>query len=281
MAAVSGKTQLRQRNRHGRTQSGSGSSTSAWRRSDSSSGSQSSEMVPSAALLPDSEQPAKVWTNQHGRTLPEREVVGHKVLIRQQPAAPPRQPQVLILTDQMLERFPQPDKYFKLLSMFGYSIQDYTVDVRDELIDLTYEYVIVFLGTMQLGLFDSLKNYEAVSALVTAINRITPNSHVLVTGLVPRPMDYPHSRKRCENVNNSYCLIVQELHRKHAFNVGYLDVFLEFIELDGCITEPRHLFVEDIFLSEAGAHKLRAIWLHHLGFFPKKAVELMSVPQRL
>ena len=41
--------------------------------------------------------------------------------------------------------------------MFGYSIQDYTADVRDELIDLTYEYVIVFLGTMQLGLFDSLK----------------------------------------------------------------------------------------------------------------------------
>ena len=181
----------------------------------------------------------------------------------------------------MLEKIPQPDKYFKLVSMFGYTIQNYTADVKDELIDLTYEYVVLFLGTMQLGLFDSLRNYEAVSALVTAINQIKPNSHVLVTGLVPRPLDYPHSCKRCESVNSSYRLIVQELRRKFAFNVGYLDVFLNFIDLDGKIMSPNELFVEDIFLSEKGARKLRAIWLRHLGFFPKKAVEVMSQTPRM
>ena len=64
--------------------------------------------------------------------------------------------------------------------------------------------------------------------------------------------------------------------RKFAYNVGYLDVFLQFLELDGTITNAQQLFEEQIFLSVAGARKLRGIWLRHLGFFPKKAVEVAS-----
>ena len=131
-------------------------------------------------------------------------MIGERVYIRQQPAALPWEPQCLILADQMLERFQQPDKYFKLYAMFGYSIQDYTRDIKDELIDLTYPYILIFLGTMQFGLFDWLKNYEAVSQLLKAINEVNSNSHVLITGLVPRPIDYPHLRKHCENFNSSY-----------------------------------------------------------------------------
>ena len=140
--------------------------------------------------------------------------------------------------------------------MFGYSVLDYARDIRDELIDLMYPYIVIFLGTMQFGLFDSIKNYQQVSELLNVINSINLNSHVLITGLIPRPIDYTYSRKRCENYNSLYRLIVQELVRKCAYNVGFLDVFLEFLQLDGTIEDPQRLFVEQIFLSEAGTRKL-------------------------
>ena len=208
--------------------------------------------------------------------LPEREVVGERVLIGQQPAQPPSQPQILILSDQMLEKFPRDDKYFKCMSMFGYTLRDYTRDVNDELINLTYPYIIIFLGTMQIGLFESLAVYKNVSELTEVIRQQNNKSHILFTGLVPRPMDYPKSRKLYENYNNSYRTIVYELHRKFGYNLGFKDVFLDFLALDGSIINPKENFVDDIFLSVSGARLLRATWLHHLGFFPKKAVEVAS-----
>ena len=230
-------------------------------------------LIPSSARL---RTTGVTWTNQHGHQLPDREVIGDRVLIRQQPAQPPRQPQILILTDQMLEKFLNEDKYFKCLAMFGYTLADYTRDVKDELIDLNFPYIIIFLGSMQLGLFESLAVYKQVSELLKAINQVNSNSHVLITGLVPQPMDYPKSRKTCENYNSSYRAITHELRRKFNYNVGFKDVFLEFLTLDGRIVNPKDNFVDDIFLSVTGARRLRAVWLRHLGFFPKKAAEVMS-----
>ena len=186
---------------------------------------------------------------------------------------PPPEPQILLLTDQVLERMPQPDKYIKMLSMFGYSIKDYTRDIQDDLIDLTFPYIIVFLGTLQLGLFDSIRNYQEVEALLLAINAVNDKSHVVISGLVPRPMDYPDSRKRCENVNSSFRLIVKELRRKFNYNVGYVDVFLDFITTRGEILDAQDNFVDQVFLSDTGARLLRKLWLRHLGFFPKTKVQ--------
>ena len=176
-------------------------------------------------MLPEHEQPRKRWVNQHGEEKVDRQVIGETVFVRQQPAQPPDRPQILILTDQMLEQFPQPDKYFKLCAMFGYTIRDYQCDIEDELIELTYPYIVIFLGSLQLGLFDSIKNYEQMASLMRVIHK-NPNSHVLVSGLVPRPLDFPQSRKRCENYNSSSRLIVQELRRKFNCNVGFKDPFL-------------------------------------------------------
>ena len=175
----------------------------------------------------------------------------------------------------MLEKFPQPDKYFKMVCMFGYTIQDFTRDIKDELIELTFPYVVLHLGTLQIGLFDSIKNYEAVSSFMHQVNEVSPNSYVLVSGLIPRPMDHPHPRKRCENYNSSYRLIVQELRRRFAFNVGFKDGYLDFLSLDDTILDREQNFDEGIFLSRAGARLLRSIWLRFLGFFLKKAMEVI------
>ena len=249
-----------------------GSSSSAASENSSQSG---FPALPWSARLPDAER-TKKWTNQYGKELPDREVIGDKVLIRQQPPYPPERPQILLLTDQMMEKLPQPDKYIKMFSMFGYSLQDYTRDITDELIELTYPYIIVFLGTMQLGLYDSVKNYQDVSALLKAINAVNDKSHVLISGLVPRPLDYPDSRKRCENYNGSYRLIVQELVRKFNYNIGFIDVFLDFIGFDGKILDEHVNFIDQVFLSVQGARTLRKLWLRHLGFFPKTAVQVAS-----
>ena len=160
--------------------------------------------------------------------------------------------------------------------MFWYTLQDYVRDIDDDLIELTFPYIIVFLGSMQLGLFDSITNYQHVAKLLQAINNKNSKSHVLISGLVPRPMDYPDSRKQCENFNSSYRAVMKELVHKYNYNLGYIDVFLDFLALDGKIIDPHKNFVEEVFLSETGARFLRKLWLRHLGYFPKMAVQVMA-----
>ena len=142
--------------------------------------------------------------NQHGLVHTDRQVVGDRVLIHQQPASPPAEPQIIVLSDQMLDNFPRNDKYVKCLAMFGYSLVDYTRDINDKLIDLSYPYIIIFLGTMQLGLFEASRLFRELSDLMQAITTVNNKSHVMVSGLVPRPMDYGKSRRVCERYNMSY-----------------------------------------------------------------------------
>ena len=158
--------------------------------------------------------------------------------------------------------------------MFGYTLQDFTRDVRDDLIDLNYPYIVIFSGTLQLGLFDAIKNYKACVELVVAITDINAYSHIVFSGLLPRPMDFAQSRKRCEQYNSSYRLVVEELRRKYAHNVGFVDPFLEFVSLSGSVLDQDKNFHDGIFLSKQGAWKLRSTWLRHLGYFPRKAMEL-------
>ena len=162
--------------------------------------------------------------NNKGRTAP-CEVVGQKVLIRQQPPGPPEEPEILLLTDQMMEKFATDDKYIKALVMIGYGLQDFTNDIRDSAIDVKFPYVLVFLRTLQLAHFDSRRIHRQVTDFMTVLNQITPNTLVLFSGLVPRPVDHPSSKIRCENYTRAYQLATQELCRDRGWNCTTVAVF--------------------------------------------------------
>ena len=210
-------------------------------------------------MLPEHERGKKEWVNQYGKKMLDREVIGEKVLIWQQPAYPPSQPQILLLTDKCWKSSHNPTNTSRWFACLDTPYRISPGDIKDELIELTFSYVVLHLGTLQKGLFDSIKNYEAVSSFMHQVNEVSPNSYVLVSGLIPLPMDHPHSRKRCENYNSSYRLIVQELRRRFAFNVGFKDAYLDFLSLDGTIIDREQNFDEGIFLSRAGARLLRSI----------------------
>ena len=193
------------------------------------------------------------------------------MFLRQQPAALPPVPQVLVMSDQMLEDAQQGDKYLKVLAMVGYTSSNYTQDVRDGFVQvLQYPYIVVFLGTMQLGIFDSRQVQKQVFELMKAITEVNPCSHVVFSGLIPRPIDFHRSRMRCENYSRSYKVAVEEYRVKYGWNCGFLSVFKEFLK-DDKILDTSKYFIEDLYLSAEGIRILRAASLRHLGFFPKKA----------
>ena len=155
--------------------------------------------------------------------------------------------------------------------MTGYSMANYTSDIEMELIDLNYEYILIFLGTMQLGVFDARKNAREVYELVRAVNQFNKNSMITFTWLVPRPMDYPRSRCRSENFNRSLELATDDIQKKQGWNCNSMDVYRLFLNDKENIKEPRKNFVDELYLSEARICVLRAAWLRKFGFFPKKS----------
>ena len=89
-----------------------------------------------SARVPCGEKQNTLWVKK-GHTR-ERQVIGEKVLIRQQSAQPPAQQQILVLGYQLLTRFTMNDKYIKCLSMVGYDVKMYTSDIELELIDINF-----------------------------------------------------------------------------------------------------------------------------------------------
>ena len=210
-----------------------------------------------------------LWVNQKGETRP-RKVVGDKVWIRQQPPGPPPEPEILVLTDQLLEKAQSNDKYIKTMVMIGYTLQDYTNDIRGSAIDVKFPYVLVFLGLLQLGAFDSRVVHKQVSEFVNIITQITPNSLIVFSGLVLRLLYFPSSKNRCENYSRAYQSATQELSSQHASNCTYVSVFREFLDKSGRILQPDTNFQDGIYLTQTGIRKLRSVWLRFLGYFPKK-----------
>ena len=123
----------------------------------------------------------------------ERQVMGDKVMITQDINMSQARPQILVLTDQMMERVLRPDKYMQVLAMVGYTMNDYLRDVQDELIDLSFPFVVIYIGTMQLGVFEPKVMFKESCYLVEAIRSVSPEAKVIITGPVPHPMDHPRS----------------------------------------------------------------------------------------
>ena len=140
------------------------------------------DSIPASAKMPEDQV---LWVNSRGEPK-TRQVIGERVLIRQQPCGPPVQPEILLLSDQMMAEMPVPDKYFQVKIMPGYGLSDYINDISDSMIDLNFPYIIVFLGTMQLRIFDSQVVKQQVVELVRLVNQMTPNSLIVFSGLVPR-----------------------------------------------------------------------------------------------
>ena len=105
------------------------------------------DSIPHSARLPDQDV---LWVNSKGQTK-QRQVIGDRILLRQQPAAPPPEPEILLFTDQVLIQFQTLDKYIKCVAMIGYTIKDFANDIRESMFDIKYKYVVVHMETLQLG----------------------------------------------------------------------------------------------------------------------------------
>ena len=258
----------KQNNQH--TRSGSAGSSTSNTPCPGHSSLVSHENIPFAARIPVDEGKCNtLWVNQHGQRR-QREVSGSRVLIRQQPAAPPTQPEILLLSDEMLSHMSINDKYFKCVIMYGYSFQNYVQDIQDQLIDVDIPYVLVFIGSLQLGIFHPDKVNEEVSVLMQEINAINNTSLVVFSGVVPRPLDHHRSRNCCINYNSVLQSTVEKLRKQDNYNCAYVDVYGEFLDHKHNICDVRKNFVEELYLSEAGVRIACSAWLRYLGFFPKK-----------
>ena len=228
------------------------------------------QQLPFAARIPlDEGECNTLWVNQHG-DVKHRDVVGSKILIRQQPAAPPKSPEILLLSDEIVANYPRPEKYVKCLAMFGYTMRNYLQDIKDDLIDLNFPYILIYIGTMQLGVFQHQILKQDVTQLVEEVVRVTPNSLIVFSGVVPRPVDHQQSRNRCISFNKVLQMVVNQLRQDKHMNCMFLDPYSEFLDAQGKILDPHTNFQDELYLTEIGIRNLRAMWLCHLGYFPKK-----------
>ena len=134
------------------------------------------DRLPYTAMLPQGESP---WG-----TTTCKQVLGNKVVLTNM-QVPKDKPKILVLTDQMLELIQRPDKYLHVLAMTNYAIHDYIRDLQDELIDVEFPFIVIYLGTMQIGVFDSKALQKQVVDLMLIIHKRNPSAWVTFTGLVP------------------------------------------------------------------------------------------------
>ena len=193
-----------------------------------------------------------------------------RINVKEQSSGPPSMPEVLVLSDKMLQNFMSPDKYISCVSKQGYTLRDYIRHITAGGFYLNYKYIIIFMGTLQLGVFDAAQNYQQVTDLVEQITARNAQALICISGLVPRPMDFPTSAQMCDEVNKSFWFSVDALCKKN-YNVCYMPVFHEFLDMNQNILDPVGNFVEGLFLSTSGIRVLRAVWLRFLGYFPKKS----------
>ena len=226
------------------------------------------DSIPVAARIPSEHD--MVWANEkpQGKS---RQVLGNRIMIRQQPAGPPQYPEILVLRDQMLKRFQSPDKYIKCISMSGYALKDFTNDIRDSMLDVNFPYIVVFLGSMQLGLYELKKVQKDITDFVAVITEISPNTMIVFSGLVPRPMDFERSAPRCRTYTKAYVDTAQQLRNHKGWNVTALSVFDQFLDEEKGVANTSVNYEDNVYLTVTGIRILRAAWLRFLGYFPKKA----------
>ena len=228
------------------------------------------QQLPFTARIPlDEGERNTLWVNQHG-AVKQRDVVGSKILIRQQPAAPPKNPEILVISDEVVANYPRPDKYVKCLAMFGYTMCNYLQDIKDNLIDLNFPYILIYIGTMQLGVFQHQILKHEVTQLVEEVTRVTPNSLIMFSGVVPRPVDHQRSWNKCISFNKALQMVIDQLRQDRHLNCTFLDPYSEFLDAHGNILDPHTNFQDELYLTEIGIRNLCAMWLRHFGFFPKK-----------
>ena len=95
------------------------------------------DFIPASAKLQCVDVRNVQWTSVKGPKQ-EDKCIKEKILVRKQPDCPSPDPQVLVLSDQMLQAYPEPDKCIKCLAKAGYSIKDYTREIQEGGIELSY-----------------------------------------------------------------------------------------------------------------------------------------------
>ena len=168
--------------------------------------------IPATARLPCDDFTDTLWVDgsNAGRT---RQMMGDTVMVKQ-PKKVAQEQQIIVLSDQMLFNFVNNDKYIKCVSMPGYALRDFTNDITDQSVDLNFVHVILFLGTLQLGVFEPKNILRHVGEFVKAVLHINPCINIVLSGLVPRPLDHPHSKSRCHSYSKTYQQAAQEWTQK-------------------------------------------------------------------
>ena len=184
--------------------------------------------------------------------------------------APPSAPEVLVLSDEMMDRFQGPDKYMHCLAMMGYDMPQYAEEIAAGLINVKkYRFVIVFLGTMQIGRFEPNRNLDEMTQLMEAITGANTEVMILFSSLLPRPIDWPRSRNLTEGYSRSIEETVQKLHNR-GFRADFVNIYSHLLNDKGGIYSVHTNFVDQLYLSQAGIRSVRALWLRHLGYFPAR-----------
>ena len=103
-------------------------------------------------------------------------------------------------------------------------------------------------------MFDARQIHKEVTQFVSEASKVSPNSLITFTGLVPRPMDFPRSRARCESYSRTYQLAVQGLSASGKGNCSYMLAAQEFLTQDGRILNPDTNFEGELCLKPGFAY---------------------------
>ena len=154
-----------------------------------------------------------------------RQVLGEADVLQSNNRKQPSKLEIMVLSDQMMKEFRSLDKYMVCHAMRGYDWNNFRMDIEDDLIDVSTPHVIIFLGTMQLSIFEAQRVHNEIRKLLEAFYHKKTNINILISGLVPRPMDYQQSCKKCESVNMSLRLISHDLAVKLLCDIDFVEVF--------------------------------------------------------
>ena len=189
--------------------------------------------------------------------------------IKDRATGPPPFPEVLVLSDRMMEHFQCPDKYITCISKTHHTIREYCQDIAMGTVYLNYKYIVLFVGTLHLGVIDPDTTLADTKWFIQEVSAQNPAALMCISAVVPRPMDYPASRDSSDEFNRALWTAVDDM-KKRGHNVCFIPSYNEFLDENQNVIEPITNFVEGLFLSKAGTRFIRAAWLRFLGYFPKK-----------
>ena len=87
--------------------------------------------------------------------------------------------------------------------MIGYDVASFARDIEDGLIEVSFPYIIVCVGSLNVKSYQVDVLHASMKRLVEAVNTVSENSLVIFSGVIPRPLEYQEMRKIDQNLDGS------------------------------------------------------------------------------